>query len=244
MAAWAGWQWHTFIEAQQPSFIERPEGQRASRLETVLGMRIGATTVAQMKAATRFLSCEDRSISVVMIRGLERAAAELEARGENNWRFRIYAWLNPHGRNPQVRFECRLEQGESFGIKGALDEGRMILVHDGPTLPLRHTSIQRTWWNEEATLADLTASHTRLSDDHPGASPVPNPHLAELDGDGPFAELTPYTWEWRWTDLRIELTAIRYAGSRFVVTETIEVPWPVRSDAPQRPPSPEEPLAK
>jgi hypothetical protein len=50
--------------------------------------------------------------------------------------------------------------------------------------------------------------------------------------DGGIAAFRPYAWTWQWTDLKVELSAIRYLDGRTVITELAEVPWPVRSDAP------------
>jgi hypothetical protein len=229
MGAYAAWRWVSYIDAQQPAFIDLPAGPRAPSLDAVLGLVLTKSTVEQTKAAAAGLTCVDRSISTLMRDGLARAVTHLEERGENAWRYRLYGWLNPHGRNPQVRWDCALPDGSALGLPAELEEGRVLFVHDAPGAALRHVSIQRTWHGEAAVRADVAASLDRLAKRY--GLPEPGTHAAEF-ADAGFAEVTPYAWEWRWTDVRVELGVVAYPGGRSVVTETIEVPWPVRSELP------------
>jgi hypothetical protein len=45
--------------------------------------------------------------------------------------------------------------------------------------------------------------------------------------------MTPVAYEWDFSDLRVSLRALNFRGPRGVlVSEVVEVPWPVRPDAP------------
>ena len=53
--------------------------------------------------------------------------------------------------------------------------------------------------------------------------------------DAPFKLLTPYKWEWKFADTRIEVSALNYGRRGVDILEAKEVPWPVRPDAPATP---------
>jgi len=50
----------------------------------------------------------------------------------------------------------------------------------------------------------------------------------------PMPSLKSYTFAWTFSDLRALTRLMNMGDGRLSLDETIEVPWPVRSDAPQR----------
>jgi hypothetical protein len=100
-------------------------------------------------------------------------------------------------------------------------------VFDGPAQPLRHASFERTFSAASAARRDLDLTMSHLAQRL--GPPTRSANAASAD----LPWLTPVEYEWSFADLRAVITAINYGGRRgIVVSETVEVPWPVRADAP------------
>lgn len=219
------------VARQIPVFVEPGPGPRAPAQDG-LGFRVGLHRLdqVQQRLADLGLRCRDTSISALVRAGVAAEIRKREAAGDSTLGARLYGWLNPHGRNPQVRLSCEGTAASVFGEpRRQAATGRLLLVHDAPDAPLRHVSYQRTQVDPAAAHADLHATVAALTRRFGPPSQRVHPEALAL---AVLPELTPVTVEWRFADVRAEVTAIRYGSRGVVLSETVEVPWPVRADAP------------
>lgn len=221
---------------QLPQFTEPGVGPRAPTT-TLFGFQIGRTSLDQVKqrAAQQGWTCQDTSMRALMQAAREqkrREYQERKARGENVDAISGASALNrrsPKEANPQVRLSCDGVPGQALPQEPRPgSRGRLLFVFDSPKHPLRHLSFDRTYPPALTASAeqDRTASEAALQARF-GAAAVQaaSPRLQWL---------SPVETEWRFADLTARVTAVNYGARGVVVSELVEVPWPVRADAPAR----------
>ena len=219
-------------ETVLPAFVEPGAGPRAVASDG-LGFKVGRTTLAEARdaLAARGLECPDTSMRALM-RGLRAAKKrELEAkraRGEPTDAVSGASAVNrpsPKERNPQVRLSCEPVDSARLRDRARLDvRGRWLFVFDSPEHPLRHVSFERTHADKARAEADVVESVAALTVAF--GSPTRRPAREDL------AWLAPVAYEWQFADLHVRVFALAYGEGRIHVSETVEVPWPVRADAP------------
>ena len=222
-----------------PAFVEPGAGPRAPAPSSeAFGLRVGRSTVADAEALARSLglACEDTSIRALMGRVRRKKAEEALANGEDPDVVSGASWNRPskRERNPQVRLACEGTRSTSLrDWTRPASEGRLLFVFDSPEHPLRHASFQRTHASPEAALDDVRATAARYE-------ALLGAPTASKGGEGaegePMPRLAPLVRAWSYADLSVEVEAIHYGGGRgTTVSETVEVPLPIRPDAPALP---------
>ena len=220
-----------------PTFSEPAQGPRAPSARA-LGFVVGSSTLEQVRARlyAAGLDCPDTSMRALMQQSRDQTRAEMQARkarGEDpdavSGASRV-DYRSPKEANPQVRLSCGEVSSSQLGdAERTASRGRLLLVFDSPRHPLRHVSFERTHpaTQVSAALADLDGTRSRLS----------SQFAATASGLEPTSELpwlSPRETAWRFSDLHARVTAINYGPRGVVVSEIVEVPWPVRADAPAR----------
>lgn len=247
-AASAAWRMHRRAQAEAPILPEFSEPDltlpAAPRAPT-LGVEPGWTDRAAVEAliTERGVTCADTSVRALMSRAREAKKEELaamKARGESVDGVSgasVVDRKSPRERNPQVRLSCLDVPADTLGDRQRPPAmGRWLFVLDSPELPLRHVSYRRMHPDRRAALADLDSAvaAAEAAFGEPAKAPAARPVSA--DGETPdFPRYRPLTWEWRFRDLRVEVTALDFGRRGVDVLEAAEVPWPVRPDARQRP---------
>ena len=193
---------------------------------------------ASLKSAG--LDCPDTSMRALMQQARDQTRREMEARkarGEDPDAVTGASRVNyrsPKEANPQVRLACSdTPSGKLTDAQRPASRGRLLLVFDSPLHPLRHVSFERTYPATEtaSAIADLDGTRARMTASY-------GPGTGALAGAAPTQELpwlSPREGIWRFADLLARVSAIHYGPRGVVVSEIVEVPWPVRSDAPARP---------
>jgi hypothetical protein len=223
-----------------PVFTEPGPGPRAPGARA-LGFTVGASTLGEVRAqlARAGLDCADTSMRALMQQAREQTRREMEARkargqdpdavsGASRVNYR-----SPKEANPQVRLACDdVPSNRLSDAERSTSTGRLLLVFDSPRHPLRHVSYERTFAPDATSvaLADLEAARRRLHDlfGAPASSRTP----AADQGQLPW--LSPQEVRWAFADLEARVAAINYGPRGVVLSEVVEVPWPVRADAPGR----------
>ncbi len=216
-AAYGRFRFQKMVAAQMPQLTDAPAGISAPRYD-FLGVTIGTSSKAEVlqMAQSAGFACEDRSMHTLVKDGVAKEAARKQAAGENNWAILAYGWLNPHGRNPQVRIDCQHEAQ------------RLLFVFDNDTAPVRHVSKTTRFENvDDARPYFLESANALLS--HFG-SETPMRNTATLEW------LSPETTALTFADLSVSVSATNYRERGVVLSEVAEVPWPIRGDAPARRP--------
>ncbi len=204
---------NAMVAAQMPVLTEAPAGPAAPSY-SYLGVVVGSSTLddAKQAAEARGFVCEDRSMGTLVQKGVSQEVARKSASGESTLALRAYGWLNPHGRNPQTRLSC-----ESTA-------GRLLFIFDNGTGPVRHVSLTTRFEAlGPAQTAFLSASNGLLEVFSPGRPRRATPALEWLS---PEEEVVSFS------DLKVSVSAINYRERGVIVTQTAEVPWPIRGDAP------------
>ncbi len=229
-AAYADYRFKRMVDTQLPKLTELPSGARAPT-HAALGQELGVSTVADVQAFALHagITCLDRSVATIVKNGVASEISRREAAGESGiWALRLYGWLNPHGRNPQVQLACEGVSSEALhDAERVPSHGRLLFVFDDANGPLRHVSFRRTIKDLQAAQSDWLKSALALSAAFaPDDPPTERPELPLL---------TPVEKSWNWTDVIASVQAINYGEPQgVVITETVEVPWPVRADATRR----------
>jgi hypothetical protein len=213
--AYGRFRFQKMVAAQMPQLVEAPAGARAPRYD-YLGVTIGTSSkeeVLHLAQAAGFV-CEDRSMHTLVKDGVAKEAARKQAAGENNWAILAYGWLNPHGRNPQVRIDCQHEAQ------------RLLFVFDDDAAPVRHVSKTTRFENvDDARPYYLQSANDMLA--HFGDRSAKR-NAAALEW------LSPETTALSFGDLSVSVSATNYRERGVVLSEVAEVPWPIRGDAPAR----------
>jgi hypothetical protein len=135
--------------------------------------------------------------------------------------------------NPQLRLSCPDVSANQLPDRTRHSAtGRWLFVFDSPKLPLRHVSWRRRHVDHDDARQDLEATVDAVR--RTFGDPT---RVSEAPAQGAkFKLLTPYKWEWRFADIRVEVSALHYGRRGVDVLEAVEVPWPIRPDAPTLPP--------
>ncbi|NVB39434.1 hypothetical protein G6O69_16450 [Pseudenhygromyxa sp. WMMC2535] len=222
------------LETRLPEFEEPEQALARAPSSAALGARVGFDDLESLRRAlaARGLDCVDTSARASVARLREHKREQIAAAGDPDavsgasvvWR------RSSRESNPQIRLACTLE------TLAALDdasrppvEGRALFVFDSPEHPLRHASLRRSYRQAEAAMLDLRETLARLEATY-GEPSVRSGELP-LPGDAP-PRLEAIRVEWRYRDLLVRASATQI-GEQVSVDERVEVPWPVRADAPQ-----------
>ncbi len=229
-----------------PVFTEAPPGKKAPT-SSIFGARVGTTTFDEAVVLTKQMgaTCSDRSMRTAM--DTMRASKKLEieqalAQGkaiDSVTGASIVQWRSPRETNPQVRWACD-------GIDAALvkdrarptvSPARLLFIFDSKNLPLRHVSLQRMWPKAQidGAIADLRSTFEH----HEKLYGPPTTATGELPTTDPksIAALRSYsavTREWVFADLKVRVQGLNFPNG-FNVQEEVDVPMPLRADAPARP---------
>jgi hypothetical protein len=242
VAALAGLTWGGFYAARWrearrdatilPAFRDPGPGPRAPS-SAAFGMTIGRSSLDEVKAvAGRLgLTCPDTGMRTMLRQQRAAKKAELEQRKRDGLSVdgvsgaSLVNRVSPMERNPQVRLRCDEVKAPVLpGRQRPPSVGRLLLVFDSPELPLRHASFQQTFLDPNDAVAELdaaAAAHTTTF-----GPPTKRPKVQGV----PW--MAPIEYEWAFADLLVKVSALNFGARGVSVTETIEVPLPVRPDAP------------
>jgi len=227
-----------------PSFSEPGEGARAPDNQG-FHVRLGETRLPEVQALTaRFgPKCANRSIRAVMKAARESKAREVLAAKTAGQSVdtvtgaSVLMYWSPREKTPQVRWSCEDIDMNALGDRPrpSFDQSRLLYVFDSEALPVRHASLQRSWPKARVALAvdDVRRSLAALK----ARFGQPTNQRGELPAPGTSPEIPPmrnFLWEWKYADLQVKLNAVNLPKG-LVISEDVEVPVPVRPDAPARP---------
>lgn len=218
-----------------PAMTEPPPGPKGPD-NHLLGVAVGHTSfegvVAYMKG--RNPDCRDTSARALMKRMRAQkakaqdlaapAADEADAVSGASWKK-----TSPMERNPQVRYACENTEASTLDGRNLSVKGRALFVFDSPEHPLRHASFRRL--HPKAADGIREAQQTLAA--FTGLFGVAHAVSRELPKDSAAIETwRPYEYSWLWSDLEAKVTIIDYGKRGFSVYETLQVPLPIRPDAP------------
>lgn len=208
-----------------PEFDELGPGVRAPASE-LLTLTVGSSTFDDVKALSERagLDCRDTSARALMKQMRKAKAVDGVTSASSKKK-------SPMEQNPQIRWSCEGTKGDMLpDRKRGAGVGRILVVLDSPDHPVRHASFRRNHkdigqalTDANATLAELTK---RYGEPHVVRRPLPEVATAEA-----FPRYAQSRYEWRYADLAVMLHVM--ATRRGIdIQEAVEVPWPIRSDAP------------
>ena len=232
------WRARIKYEDRLPDFIDPEDGLRAPTNEA-FGLRAGVTTLEEARRFTagRGFICKDTSVRALMADYRDKKVAELEkakaAGGADGLSGASMLWrASKHERSPNVRLTCEKIRLSTLGDRDRPEEtiGRLLLIFDSPTLPLRHVTIQRLYADDAhaaARAAFIAADEAmRATFGEPTITRSEPPAEGEM-----FPNVTPIRRDWHFVDLHVKVSALRLKNG-VTVYEEIGVPHPVRPDAP------------
>lgn len=224
-----------------PVFVDPGPGPRAPSSEWC-GVEVGVSHLGDVRSTTSSwsLSCADRGSRALMSELREKKRAEVataEARGAPDavTGASILTRRTAHDDNPQIRFDC--EDASSDRVRDRVrpaSKGRLLFVFDDESAPVRHVSYQRSHGDWASALADFTDAKRALSERFGPARESGTPPLSELTVESPLPKYTRREAAVRYSDLVAKVSIVNLGGHGFSVSEIVEVPWPVRADAPAR----------
>lgn len=245
LTAAAALAWRARVQAASrytpPVLVDAGAGKRAPPV-TFLGVHFGASRLADVKrlAASWRLGCEDRSVRVLMneLRNrkreeIARAAAAGSADAVSG--ASIVSRRSARDENPQVRLGCEGVRAAQLGDRARpASAGRVLFVFDDAAAAVRHASFQRNHADWGAALADFQGSRAAFA---AVLGPEADSVLG-MTGGGDGGEAPPKYGrrlaEWRYADLVVSVSVVNLGARGFAVGEAVEVPLPVRADAPSR----------
>jgi hypothetical protein len=233
-----GWAWSKRprelppLETTLPEFEERdPKLPRATSNEA-FGVEIGVAKLEPLLAdmRARGLACDDTGMRASIEKLREHKRKELAAAEDPDAvsGASILHRRSKKERNPQIRLSCTLDSLTELEPGRPPVAGRALFVFDSPELPLRHASLRRTYHDSEAAMLDVRESVARFEAIH--GQPTSRRGAISEPGEAP-PKPEPIRVQWRYGDLLIEVSATSF-GKMISVDERVEVPWPVRPDAP------------
>lgn len=222
-----------------PVFVDPAPGPRAPDTRG-LSWRLGTTGLPALEKdlAGRAWNCRDTSIRALMNQAREAKRRELqvaEASGAGadsvSGASMIYR-RSPKERNPQVRLSCEDIEAATLGDRTrAGSRGRLLFVFDSPRHPLRHVSYARSFsaLDDATALQEFMAAAKALTARFgpPREQPPAEPSL-------PLPLYKPHAYAWKYADLQASVRLMNMGDGRLNLEETVEVPWPVRAEAPGR----------
>jgi hypothetical protein len=233
---------------QAQVFVDAPPGPRAPSTE-LLGVRVGRSHLTEVSALTAAwgVSCADRSVRTLMTELRDKKRAQVEdakARGTPDavTGASILTRRTARDDNPQVRFSCEGAASSRLADRARVppSSGRLLFVFDDERAPLRHVSYQRTHSAWDAALADFIATRDALAArlGKPVETETGTGASRTADGagasDAPVPKYGRRVAEFRFSDLVATASVANLGGRGYSVGETLEVPLPVRADAPAR----------
>jgi hypothetical protein len=233
---------------QAPVFVDAPPGPRAPSAE-LLGVRVGTSRFSDVSALTAAwgVSCADRSVRTLMTELRDKKRAQIEeakARGTPDavTGASILTRRTARDDNPQIRFSCEEAPSSRLADRARVpsSSGRVLFVFDDAQAPLRHVSYQRNHSAWEDALADFVATRDALSTrlGKPLETETGTGTSRRADGSGasdaPVPKYGRRVAEFRFSDLVATASVANLGGRGYTVAETLEVPLPVRADAPAR----------
>jgi hypothetical protein len=249
---WAAWSYRRMHEAALdaryiPSYREPGPGRRAPSSDA-FGLRVGGSTLTEVQAqlARMGLQCPDTSIRALMARSRADRMREIEERKRQGQpvddisRASSLRRRSPMEHNPQVRLSCENVVSTRLTDRPRpISTGRLLFVFDNAERPLRHASFARTLGDPAsgrsevaAAVAAYTARFGRPTRTPPAEPAAPAPGSPPQPA-GALPWLAPVDYEWTFADLTVRVSALNFGGGRgTTLTELIEVPLPIRPDAP------------
>ncbi|HEY4223640.1 MAG TPA: hypothetical protein VGO62_19925 [Myxococcota bacterium] len=220
-----------------PVFTEPGPGTRAPAHDFV-GIELGKSTVADATALGVALGadCDNSSMRALMEKNrqkVQQAMADAKAKGEDPDGVTGASQANYHSKkeqNPQVRLSCYIEPDKLTDRRrapGAKLYG--LFIFDSKDLPARHASVQREIADPTVALTEYRAAIDEMTKKL--GPPTATHGEPRVDGTVPVGTLLKT--EWKFADVTAEVSAVNLSGIR--VMERMEVPWPVRADAPVHP---------
>jgi hypothetical protein len=238
---WAGWSYRRMRDVAMqarflPSFKDPPPGPRAPASDA-FGVRVGGSTLEEVQRHVIQLGvpCPDTSVRALMAES--RAAREREREERKRKGLPVDAVSGATGGrstkelNPQVRLSCEGVTARQLTDRArGTSTGRLLFVFDSARHPLRHTSYQRTLPDPAAARPELEAAVAAFT-----ARFGPPTHTPSGANAQEIPWLVPLDYEWRFADLTARVSALNFGGTRGIaLTELVEVPLPLRPDAPTR----------
>jgi hypothetical protein len=234
--------WHHRTEAAAryaaPVFVEAPAGPRAPGSE-LLGVRVGVSVAREVRArmSSWGVVCADRSVRTMMAELRDRKRQELrlaKARGQADavTGASILAHRTAQDDNPQLRLSCDDTPSSRLADRARPPStGRALFVFDTDALPARHASYERSHTSWGDAVGDFTDTRAAFKArfGEPGAERA----APALPGE-PLPRYERRFAEWHYADLSVRVSVSNLGGRGFSVSEVVEVPWPIRADAPAR----------
>lgn len=178
-----------------------------------LGFHVGVTRLPDVEAvaAARGWSCRDTSVRAMLAHRRAQKTDALSGASPES----------PREANPQVRLSCEETPAESLGDRVRQPgTGRLLLIFDSPTHPLRHVSLRARYRDAGVVLKRLESGRRAVE----GAVGLPT---TTQGAAGPLAAWGNRGFEWEYADFgaKVMVTGL---GSAWSLIEAYEVPWPVR----------------
>jgi hypothetical protein len=213
------------FEELDPSLSRTPNNE-------AFGVQIGEAKLEPLLAdlQARGLACDDTGMRASMEKLREHKRKQLAAAEDPDavTGASILHRRSKKERNPQIRLSCELDSLTELEPGRPQMKGRALFVFDSPELPLRHASLRRTYHDSESAMLDLRESVARFEAIH--GQPSTSRGVIPKPGEAPIKP-EPIRVQWRYGDLLVEVSATSF-GKMISVDERVEVPWPVRPDAP------------
>ncbi len=227
-------------EVVLPDFEELGPGPRAPGT-AVFGIEVGKSSFADVQAleASTKMSCKDTSARALMkqmraMKKKEREEKEAQGIEVDATSSASAKKKSPMEKNPQVRYSCEDTEASQLSDRARGGKGRVLFVLDSPEHPVRHASFRRNHLLPASAWKDATDTLAALTKTYGEPSSVQRP-LPDAPAADAFPLYTQSRYAWEFADLKVMLDVMGTPRG-INVHEAIEVPWPVRSDAPQLPP--------
>jgi hypothetical protein len=135
--------------------------------------------------------------------------------------------------NPQVRLSCEGIRASLLGDRERpASSGRVLFVFDTEGSVVRHASYQRNHAEWRDALADFESARAALASKLGAAPELARGGPAGADETDALPKYGRRVAEWRFADLAAWITVVNLGRRGFSVSESVEVPLPVRADAP------------
>jgi hypothetical protein len=224
-----------------PVFVEPGPGPRAPASD-LLGAKVGFSRLDEVKSTTtaRSLSCSDRGVRAMMSELREKKREEIaraEAKGTPDavTGASIVKRRTARDDNPQVRWNCNETPSSALRDRTRPpSQGRALFVFDDDRAPLRHASYQRNHRDWASAVADFRDALAALSQRFGRPAEKGTRTGTALAAESPLPKYGRSEAEWRFSDVVASVSVANLGGHGYSVSEVVEVPWPVRADAPAR----------
>lgn len=235
------WKKHAAAKYVPPVFTEPGPGPRTPVTEW-LGVRVGFSRFDSVKSTTEAwsLSCSDRGMRAMMaeIRDKKReevARAEAHGTPDAVTGASILKRRTARDDNPQIRWNCNAASSSALRDRPRPSStGRLLFVFDDDRAPLRHASYQRNHRDWASAVADFRDAFGALSARLGAPAGKGTIRPSELAAESPLPKFGRSEAVWRFSDAVASVSVANLGDHGFSVSEVVEVPWPVRADAPAR----------